>query len=72
MVRDTSCWECIAQELTKSRDEVDATMAYAIRRALSSPIAGYRLGELHAADLEHSRRIEQIAAICQTERVRCA
>lgn len=70
MARDTPCWECIAQELTKSRDEVDATMAHAIRRALNSPIAGYRLGELHAADFERSRRIDQIAAICLTDRVR--
>ena len=69
--RDTPCWECIADELTKSRDEADATTAYAIRQALKSPIACHRLAELQAGAPERIVRIDRVAHTCRVDKVRC-
>jgi hypothetical protein len=65
MFRHAMFWECIAAELTKSRDAADATTASAIRQALQSPIASHRLHELQAKSPGRIPRIEAAAHLCQ-------
>ena len=67
MFRPAMFWECIAAELSKSRDAADATTAHAIRQALQSPIASHRLHELQAQSPGRIPRIEAVAHRCQGE-----
>jgi hypothetical protein len=67
MFRDAASWECIATELTKTRDAADAATAFAIRQALQSPIAGHRLVELQAQSPGRIQRIAAVARLCQGE-----
>jgi hypothetical protein len=64
MFRDALFWDCIAAELTKSRDAADATTASAMRQALQRPLASHRLHELQAKSPGRIPRIEAVAHRC--------